>query len=119
MSPKILEDILQTKQVIALKEESEESVDTSKLFVESIPEGAVLVDCRDEEDYQEEHLKGAINIEYIDLLALPDDHLDKKKTYVIYCPAGMKSTVLAEKLQSQGYQAHSLRGGYEAHKNFK
>jgi thiamine biosynthesis protein ThiI len=87
------------------------------LYREEVGPDDVLVDCRNEETFALWHPPGAVNIEFYDLLTDPT-LLDKKKSYVLCCPVGLQSAVLAERLQKLGYKVHSFRGGIPAVKKF-
>jgi tRNA uracil 4-sulfurtransferase len=80
------------------------------LFVGEIPDGATVIDCRPEEQYQAWRLPGAEHRESWELLRNPR-MLDKDRTYVLYCAVGVESAHLAERLQAAGYDAYSFRGG--------
>ena len=40
--------------------------------------------------------------------------LDPEATYVLVCERGTKTAHLAERMQSEGYEAYSFRGGARA-----
>ena len=77
------------------------------LHTKTIPPGAVIIDCRPREEYDEWHHPEATHYDFHHLLAnchrLPAD-----PTYVLHCAAGVQSTVIAERMQSMGYEAYSL-----------
>ena len=37
--------------------------------------------------------------------------LKKTEKYVLYCPFGLQSSVVAERMQKAGYEAYSFKGG--------
>lgn len=80
------------------------------LFVDKIPEGAVVLDCRPEPQYRAWHLPGAEHREEWELLR-DYRRLDRDRTYVLYCAHGIQTAYIAEKLQRAGYEAYSFRGG--------
>ncbi|MGB5693720.1 MAG: rhodanese-like domain-containing protein [Flavobacteriaceae bacterium] len=74
----------------------------------------VLIDVRTPEEYQEGHLDGAININWFD----PDftqqvEALGQKKGIYVYCKKGGRSAKAAAMLDSLGYSATDLLGGYD------
>lgn len=81
------------------------------LGVNSVPKGAVLLDCRYADEYDEGHLSGAVSMPFDEGVA-PYLALDKKKTYVVYCEAGVQSAMIAEEMQQKGFDAFNLTGGY-------
>lgn len=80
------------------------------IFTDTIPEGAVVLDCRTEQEYRAWHLPGAERRDEWDLLK-EARRLDKDRTYVLYCAHGTQTAHLAERLQREGVEAYSFRGG--------
>lgn len=78
-------------------------------------ENGVLVDVRSKQEYEEEHLPGAINISLYDL----EKEIYKKipniqTTIVLYCTSGTRSKkgqILLEKLQYEN--VYNLKGGLD------
>jgi molybdopterin/thiamine biosynthesis adenylyltransferase/rhodanese-related sulfurtransferase len=77
-------------------------------------EGTVLVDCREEHEFEEAHLPGAVHV--------PRGHLesriegaarDKAERVIIYCASGNRSALAAKTLiEELGYaRAESMTGG--------
>ena len=66
----------------------------------------IIVDVRTKEEYDEYHLKEAINISY-DLLN-EDIKLDKSKTILVYCRSGNRSKIAFNNLKRLGYQVYDL-----------
>lgn len=66
--------------------------------------GAVILDVRTQEEYDEGHIDGAIRLEYNDF----DEQLteilpDKSAQILIYCRSGNRSRIATEYLISNGY----------------
>ena len=80
------------------------------LFATEIPEGAVVLDCREPHLYREWHYSGAARWDPSDLAARFRE-LDKSATYVLYCSFGIQSAYVAEEMQRAGYEAYSFKGG--------
>lgn len=80
------------------------------LFTSRVPEGAVVLDCRPEEEYEAWHFPGA---EHRDEWKMLQDFRSEERgpTYVLYCAHGMKSAFIAERMQREGYEAYSFRDG--------
>ena len=76
--------------------------------IDSIIEGGnyIIVDVRTKEEYDESHVKGAINIPYDEI----DEktNLDKTKTILVYCKSGNRSTKAFDTLTSLGYNAYNM-----------
>jgi rhodanese-related sulfurtransferase len=64
-----------------------------------------LVDVRDSESYEQEHIKGAISIPLDEIEARADQVLRKEDLIVVYCASFncMASTKAAEKLITLGF----------------
>ncbi len=71
----------------------------------------VVIDARVPNDYEAEHIKGAVNIP-MEVLRQKYNELDKAKSYITYCSMndsrGMTSAFL---LKNHGFNAKCLRGG--------
>jgi len=66
----------------------------------------LIVDVRTKEEYNESHLKGAINIPYDEINE--DTILDKNLLIFVYCKSGNRSSIAEEKLTSLGYNVYDL-----------
>jgi len=66
----------------------------------------IVVDVRTEEEYKENHVKGAVNIPYDQI----DDNtkLDKNKTILVYCKSGTRSGIAYDTLKELGYDVLNL-----------
>lgn len=86
-----------------------------ELRVASLPEGAVLVDCRNaaQRGWQPEWPR---------VVDAPADSgavaLDPAGVYVAFCPLGQRSAYVAERLQAAGLRAFSFAGGEAALKRY-
>ena len=71
-----------------------------------------IVDVRKENQYQEGHLEGAINIHWRQLLNRRNE-LPKDKTILLYCDTGVLSSRMQFILKMSGFEnAKVLWGGY-------
>ena len=73
-----------------------------------------IIDIRPIQNFNNNHIPGAKNISYNDLVINPSKYLNKNETYYIYCRHGVTSQGLCQMLASQGYKTVSVIGGYEA-----
>lgn len=73
-----------------------------------------IIDIRPTQNYNNNHIPGAINIPYNNLLINPNKYLNKNDKYYIYCKHGKTSEGLCRALKTQGYDVYSVIGGYEA-----
>ena len=71
---------------------------------EMIQNGAILLDVRSASEYDEDHLDGAINLEYTELESKFNNLGYTKETkIVVYCRSGKRSSIAAETLKKMGY----------------
>jgi len=80
------------------------------IFVDEIPPGAVILDCRPREEFAVWHHPEA-RWKAPRWVAAHGDQLDEDATYVLYCERGVQTAHLAELLQDRGLEAYSFRGG--------
>jgi phage shock protein E len=79
---------------------------------------AVLIDVREEEDWREDHAKGAKHLSRgIVELEIEEQVPDLKTPIICYCGGGSRSALVAESLQKMGYEnVRSIAGGFRAWK---
>ncbi|MEK6233473.1 MAG: tRNA 4-thiouridine(8) synthase ThiI, partial [Planctomycetales bacterium] len=99
-----LDELTDARKTIDLRSLDASDLALPYLFTEDVPENAVVIDCREEDQYEAWHYPNAECRPLEDLLAKFRD-LDKSKVYVLYCPFGLQSSVAAEHMQTAGYQA--------------
>lgn len=75
---------------------------------------SLIIDLRDEKEYAEGHVKGAVNIPYGKF----DEYgkLPENKVLVLYCDRGGASLMLARQLAKKGYMTRSVIGGFRAYR---
>ena len=79
---------------------------------------AVLIDVREDDDWREDHAKGAkhLNRGVIEL-EIEEQVPDLKTPIICYCGGGSRSALVTETLQKMGYEnVRSLAGGFRAWK---
>lgn len=71
----------------------------------------IIVDVRTEKEYNQSHIKEAINIPYDEI----DENveLDKEKNIFVYCYSGGRSAIARKTLENLGYQVYDL-GAFES-----
>jgi rhodanese-related sulfurtransferase len=79
-------------------------------------EEPVLVDVREDREYEAGHVKGAVHLSKgIIERDVEATYPDKDTKLVLYCGGGFRSVLVAEALQKMGYtQPISLDGGWRA-----
>jgi rhodanese-related sulfurtransferase len=78
--------------------------------------GAVRVlDVRTPEEVADGHLVGAVNVDYKnDNFKTEIAKLDKRKTYLLYCKAGVRSEQAAILMKEVGFtHVYALEGGFD------
>lgn len=65
----------------------------------------IILDVREKNEYNSEHLVGAINIS---LDELENKNLDKNKLIFVYCKSGTRSNIAYETLTNLGYNVYDL-----------
>lgn len=66
--------------------------------------GVTIIDVRTEDEYNEKHIKGSINIP-VDDIENKISHIvtNKDANIVVYCKSGNRSSLAKSKLKSMGY----------------
>ena len=70
----------------------------------------IIVDVRTEEEYNEGHLKNALNIPYDEINE--NTELDKNKAILVYCKSGNRSKMAEDTLINLGYKVYDLGAFY-------
>ncbi|MDO0823177.1 DsrE/DsrF/DrsH-like family protein [Desulfosporosinus nitroreducens] len=73
---------------------------------------SILLDVRTEEEYNNGHLPGSINIP-LDSLRDRMDELDRNKQIIEYCQVGLRGYVADRILSQSGYNVLNVTGGYK------
>ena len=82
---------------------------TTNEALELIDKGAVVIDVRTAEEYNEGHIKGAVNIP---LNEIENISYDKNDTLIVYCASGVRSSNAVNTLADMGYTSlYNLDGG--------
>jgi len=76
-----------------------------------------IIDIRDNYNYSQGHIKGAINIPYYSLLSNYSMYLKKNKQYYLYCNYGHQSKEISNRLNLFGYNTFYVKEGYLDFKN--
>ena len=93
-----------TSNVTPLKDNNQEENIDGETARELVENGAVLLDVRSAEEYNEEHLLGAKNIFYTEVITKAEELLpDKKKPIICYCSTYKRSYQAYTTLKSLGY----------------
>ena len=74
---------------------------------------AQFIDLREVQEYNKQHIRGAISIPY-EVFSEKLKELSKRKVYILYCERGATSTMAASLMLKNGFKCYSLSGGIEA-----
>lgn len=85
-------------------------VDNFRVLIE---DGAQLVDVRTYDEFEENRIGGALNIDVqkSGFIEKADSLLDKNKKVAVYCRSGRRSKKAVDLLRKAGYEAYDLDGG--------
>jgi phage shock protein E len=68
-----------------------------------IKEGAMIVDVRSAEEFEEEHYPAAVNIPVDEVHVRLQELGEKNRSIVVYCASGSRSAYAARILKSAGF----------------
>lgn len=103
----------------AIAEEPTHTKDTLDTVKQNIKDGkAVLVDVREQKEWDEGHIAGAVFMPKSKLdvekeAAELAKKLDKNKIVYTHCRAGRRALACGEILKKQGFDVRALKPGYE------
>lgn len=74
---------------------------------------AIILDVRTPEEYKEEHLAGARQLDFLNTSVFDAGIklLDKSHTYYVYCRSGKRSHNACIKMKKQGLKVFDMEGG--------
>jgi phage shock protein E len=78
---------------------------------QKIKSGGVVVDVRTQDEYEDEHFPGSINIPVNELVSRAKEIGDKEKSILLYCASGARSAMGARLLKSLGFKDVVNAGG--------
>ena len=106
-------DILNILALTALGKNQENSDDVEANNIENLVKNKeFLLDVREEYEYQEGHIKGAVNLPLREILSQKDS-LAKDKDIYVYCRSGHRSADAVNFLKSLGFEkVHNIEGGF-------
>ena len=106
-------DILNILALSALGKNQENSDDVEAINIESLVKNKeFLLDVREKYEYQEGHVKGAVNLPLREILSQKDT-LPKDRDIYVYCRSGHRSADAVNFLKSLGFKkVHNVEGGF-------
>jgi len=73
----------------------------------SNPDKYVILDVRTLGEYRSVRIKGAKNADFYNGFEQQIAHLDKSKTYILYCASGGRSQAAAGFMRAKGFEAYN------------
>lgn len=108
--------VLSPLEMIAQKVAREAQVITVEELIRHVEDssGFLLLDVRTKEEYEEGHIPGAKNIDFLsDDFLIQVEQLPKDQSVYIYCRSGNRSARAADLMRKAGFrQLYDLQGGY-------
>ena len=95
------------------------SIDYNNINIEQLLQmqknGAIIVDVRSTQEYNEGHISGAINIPHYEIIKNVKNIIkNKNDNIILYCQMGTRSTEACKNLKRLGYMnLYNLYGGLE------
>jgi rhodanese-related sulfurtransferase len=73
-----------------------------------------IMDIRPKDEFENEHIPGAVNLDYDGhQFQQKVDKLDKTKSYIIYCHSGVRGGYFMNKMKDSGFNgAYNILGGF-------
>ena len=85
----------------------------------SLPKGAVLLDTRTREEYEEGHAQGFDKNIPVDELRARLGELDKSQPVYVMCQSGLRSYIACRILMQNGFDCYNFAGGYRFYSSIK
>ena len=106
-------DILNILALSAISKSEENPTDVEASDIENLVKNKeFLLDVREEYEYQDGHIKGAVNLPLREILGKKDS-LPKDKDIYVYCRSGHRSADAVNFLKSLGFEkVHNIEGGF-------
>lgn len=83
------------------------TVEEVKTIVDNKDENYILIDVREDYEFNEGHIPGAVNIPSGNITTVD---YSKEKTLIVYCRSGNRSNQAAIKLKNMGYNVKDMGG---------
>ena len=89
--------------------------DTPEISVQEaqkrIQNGALLLDVREQDEYDEERIPGAQLLPLSELMARFEDELPQGREIIAQCRSGKRSAQATDFLRAQGFDVTNMEGG--------
>ena len=97
-------------------------LDVKPFLAELSEQKGTLVDVRTTPEFNQEHIKNAIHIDFLQSARFDQKfaEIDKSAPVFLYCAAGGRSNAAAQKLKSMGFlKIYDLKGGFTNYKKIQ
>ena len=111
LNKELLEQSVQERRVINLLELNLDDLMVEHIFTAEVKTEDSVIDMRPSDEFNMSHHPQAISMPGEELF-LTYKKMDKSKRYILMCDIGLESAVIAEKLQAEGFEAYSFKGGW-------
>ncbi len=82
-------------------------------LTDKIKSGALVVDVRTKDEYEEEHYPNALNVPIDQVQHRMAEFGEKSKPVIVYCASGARSAYAAKLLKAAGYSDVTNAGGLD------
>jgi tRNA uracil 4-sulfurtransferase len=117
MDLQILGDAVTNRHVVDLCAVNAADLVQAYLFTDVIPDDALVLDVRSDEEWDRWHYPGSEHFDFWDLSGQLS-RLDRNRVYVVLCDGNVQSAQIAEQMQMKGMEAYAFRGGTRALRAF-
>lgn len=97
-------------------------LDVKPFLAELCEQQGTLVDVRTTPEFNQEHIKNAIHIDFLQSARFDQKfaEIDKSAPVFLYCAAGGRSNAAAQKLKNMGFlKIYDLKGGFSNYKKIQ
>ena len=97
-------------------------LDVKPFLAELSEQKGTLVDVRTTPEFNQEHIKNAIHIDFLQSARFDQRfaEIDKSAPVFLYCAAGGRSNAAAQKLKNMGFlKIYDLKGGFSNYKKIQ
>lgn len=88
-------------------------ISNEQAFKKIKKKGTQLIDVRTDTEYEQNHIKNAIHIDWLNQNTFGEiaNRLNKQKPVYLYCKSGNRSSKAAKYLTEQGFEVYDIEGG--------
>jgi rhodanese-related sulfurtransferase len=106
------------EKLVAAAKENTREISPTEAAAKLKSGGAVVVDVREKDEWDDEHIPGAIHLSRGTIeLDIEEKVPDNNAMIITHCGGGGRSALAAESLQKMGYKnVRSMTGGFKAWK---